>query len=196
MNAPPANPDDLPVLHPASALARPEPCRIRDAFRRSFALVWRALRGLGVDASSVDDATQQVFLVLARRLDDVPAGKERAFLLQAAVRQASNCRRGQRRQREAPSGHLDEQGTCDSDPEQLLQRKQRLALLEGVLDALPDDLRSVFVLFELEGLSSPEIAALLEIPRGTVVSRLRRARDVFSTKVEELRVRLSNGEST
>jgi len=161
--------------------------RLRDALKSSFGLVWRTLRGLGVDAASVDDAAQQVFLVLARRLSDVPAGKERAFLVSAAIRTAANSRRARQRIREAPAGGLDDHLSDLPDPEQLLQHKQRRVLLLRILDSMPDELRAVFVLFELEGLSSPEIAALLEIPRGTVVSRLRRARECFCARIDTLR---------
>jgi RNA polymerase sigma-70 factor (ECF subfamily) len=57
--------------------------------------------------------------------------------------------------------------------------KEERALLDRVLDGMPDDLRTVFVLFVLEGTSTPEIAALLGLPSGTVASRLRRAREAF-----------------
>jgi RNA polymerase sigma-70 factor (ECF subfamily) len=168
--------------------------RLEAALLGHFGLVWRTLRGLGVDQSTVDDAVQEVFVVLSRRIDEVAPGKERAFLVQAAIRVASNCRRRQRRRREAPAGRLDEHGAAVPDPEHLLQQKQRWALLERLLDTLPDCLRSVFVLFELEGLSSPEIASLLDVPRGTVVSRLRRARESFLQSVANYRTRYSDGE--
>jgi len=57
-------------------------------------------------------------------------------------------------------------------------------LLDRVLDKMPDDLRSVFVLFELEELTVDEVAALLGLPRGTVATRLRRARVVFQKQAK------------
>ena len=60
-----------------------------------------------------------------------------------------------------------------------------------MLDGLTDDLRVSFVLYELEGLSSPEIATLLGIPLGTVASRLRRAREAFELGVSELKAQLA-----
>ena len=50
---------------------------------------------------------------------------------------------------------------------------------DEVLDVMPIDLRTVFVLFELEGMSTVEIAPVLGIPVGTASSRLRRAREEF-----------------
>jgi RNA polymerase sigma-70 factor (ECF subfamily) len=182
-------------LRPMSLAAKAEDRdRVKAALLGSFDLVWRMLRGLGVDPSAVDDAAQQVFLVFSRRLNDVPPGKERAFLVQTAIRVASNCRRGQRRRRELPGGTLDDHGGTAPDPERLLQQKQRCELMEQLLDTVPDSLRVVFVLFELEGMTSSEIASLLGIPRGTVVSRLRRARETFSAAIAAMRARYPDGE--
>jgi RNA polymerase sigma-70 factor (ECF subfamily) len=59
-------------------------------------------------------------------------------------------------------------------------------MLDRALDALPDELRTVFVLFELESMSGVEIASLLDLPAGTVASRLRRARHLFRASIFEL----------
>jgi RNA polymerase sigma-70 factor (ECF subfamily) len=64
-------------------------------------------------------------------------------------------------------------------------------LLDEVLDAMTMDLRTVFVLFELEELPTAEIARLLEIPVGTAASRLRRAREEFHVLAKRVRARLS-----
>jgi RNA polymerase sigma-70 factor (ECF subfamily) len=76
----------------------------------------------------------------------------------------------------------------------LLDRKQARELLDRVLDAMPDDLRTAFVLFELEGYSGPEVAEMLEIPLGTATSRLRRARETFRESVAKIRRTLRKGE--
>ena len=57
------------------------------------------------------------------------------------------------------------------------------------MSELADDLREVFVLFEIEELSIQEIAELLEIPLGTVGSRLRRARQAFNDKVSRYKTK-------
>jgi len=186
-----------PSSHPrvaAPALADDRP-RLQTALSGAFRFVWRTLRGLGVSDERVDDAAQQVFLVFARRIAEVPPSKERAFLAQTAIRVAANDRRSERRRREAPGGALDQHQSPGQDPERCLEQKQRLQLLDRVLDGLPPPERAVFVLFEIEGLSTPEIANLLEIPRGTVVSRLRRARATFSEQAGHLSSHLADGAS-
>jgi len=65
----------------------------------------------------------------------------------------------------------------DRNPELLLARQEELQTVRGAVEELPAELREVVVLRELEGLSYKEIAALAEIPLGTVMSRLARARD-------------------
>ena len=141
--------------------------------------VWRSLRRLGVWESDADDATQQVFLVAHRRLADIQPENEQAFLLQTALRVASEFRRTRRRRREDGTGEVPVLADTAANPEEAAERLRARVLLDRVLEAMPMDLRKVFVLFELEELSTPEVAEVLHIPRGTVASRLRRAREVF-----------------
>jgi RNA polymerase sigma-70 factor (ECF subfamily) len=73
----------------------------------------------------------------------------------------------------------DDLSAREPDPEALAGQRRACEQLDRVLDALPLELRSVFVLFELEGMTSPEIASVAGLPLGTVASRLRRARERF-----------------
>ena len=66
-------------------------------------------------------------------------------------------------------------------------------MLDGVLHAMEEDLRAVFVLFELEEMPTAEIATLLAIPPGTVASRLRRAREEFEVQVARIKKRRGGG---
>ena len=59
-------------------------------------------------------------------------------------------------------------------------------MLDGVLEQMEVDLRTVFVLYEFEDMSMAEIADIVAIPRGTVASRLRRAREDFRERVRAL----------
>ena len=104
---------------------------------------------------------------------------------------AAEERRALRRSREvADEGSVGAAADPAPLPDQALEQQRNRELLDLVLDMLDADERTVFVLYELEGLSSPEISELLEIPVGTVASRLRRAREAFHAGARRLRARL------
>ena len=150
--------------------------------------VWRSLRRMGVPSSQADDATQEVFIVTSRRLQRVERGRERAFLYGVAINVAAHARRSRARSREVP-GEEETLSARDHapNPETRLAEAQTRALLDRVLDALSEELRAVFVLFELEEMTRIDIARLLDVPSGTVASRLRRAREGFRTAASRVR---------
>jgi RNA polymerase sigma-70 factor (ECF subfamily) len=166
--------------------------RVAELLRAHFRDVWRMVRRFGVPENCADDAAQEVFIIAARRLSSIIPGSERPFLLATAVRVAANLRRSLGTRRECAE---DEQTAEGIDPrpsaEALLDQKRLRQMLDRVLDRLSDDLRVSFVLYELEGLSSPEIATLLGIPLGTVASRLRRGREAFDLEVKRLKAELA-----
>jgi RNA polymerase sigma-70 factor (ECF subfamily) len=170
--------------------------RVAGLLRAHFRDVWRIVRRFGVPENCADDATQEVFIIASRRLADIAPGSERPFLLASAVRVAANLRRSLGARRECPEDDTQAEG-IDPRPnaEALLDQKRLRQMLDGVLDELSDDLRVAFVLYELEGMSSPEIAELLAIPVGTVASRLRRAREAFELGVAKLRARVAKAEA-
>lgn len=157
--------------------------RLERMIAADYRLIFRLLRRLGVPSQNVDDATQQVFLVAAERLDDIREGSERAFAYGTALRVAQASRR--RAGREHLGADPDQSASAQADPDVLAEQSRARERLDVVLDALPLELRSVFVLFECEGLTSPEIAELTQVPLGTVASRLRRARERFRELVAE-----------
>ena len=142
--------------------------------------VWRVLRRLGLSPSDADDGAQQVFMVAARRLDELPAGKERTFLYGTARRVAANARRARRRRKEAGVELLDALGSKGAAPDELVELRRAAALLDELLEGLPEQLRRVLVLAELEDATVRTIAELEGLPEGTTASRLRRAREVFA----------------
>lgn len=146
-----------------------------------FEVLWRFLRRLGIPDGDLDDAVQEVVLVLARKLDQVQVGCERSFVLSTAVRVASGFRRTARNRREVDDAELVDLESPELSPEALAEKQRLRAVLQRVLNQLPLELRAVFVLYELEELTMAEIAATLELPPGTVASRLRRAREQFET---------------
>jgi RNA polymerase sigma-70 factor (ECF subfamily) len=168
-----------PATGPTAANAKDRDARLRRMVGSYFDIVWRSLRRLGVAPGAVDDASQQVFMVAARKLDIIEVSGEKAYLMGIAVRVASDSRRAHTRRREV----FDEDHERHPDPafaqDELLDRKRARQVLEDVLALMPMDLRAPFTMFELEGMSLPEIASALEVPLGTATSRLRRAREVF-----------------
>lgn len=184
---------------PSVALSEPGPAvagvardeRLAGMAAENFQFIWRSLRRLGVPPSAVDDAAQQVFEVASRKLGEIELGRERAFLFKSAIFVAAEARRAAARRRVHEGGEALE-GVLDGrpNPEEATDWAKKRALLDAVLDAMPDDTRAVFVLFELEELPLTEIAELLDVPRGTVASRLRRAREEFQAEVKRVRARL------
>lgn len=158
--------------------------RLRTLVDREHAFVWRSLRRLGVPMTDVDDAAQKVFLVAARRLTEIPHGREQAFLFSTAMRVASNERRAERRKRSAGPDALDDMVAPSKSPEDVASDR---ALLDALLEPLPLDLRSVVILFELEQLTTEEIGQMLDLPPGTVASRIRRARELIEAQMKRMR---------
>ncbi len=176
----------LRLMGATSPASRASEERFRALVEGESEFVWRSLRRLGVLPSDIDDALQEVFVVAARRLRDIEGGRERSFLFGAAVRVASTRRRTARRHPEDGETGLAEKPSDDLDPEALSELRQARPLLQEILDSMSDDCRAVFILAELEELSTRDIADALGIPHGTASSRLRSARETFHAAVRRL----------
>lgn len=154
--------------------------RVEALVRDQFCFVWRLARRFGLAPADADDATQQALWIAARRLSELEPGKERAFLFRVIGFVSTKVRR----KRRAQCNELTDPTDCDQatevDPEVLLDQRQAREQLDAILGEMSKDLRTAFVLFEIEELSQCEIAAALGIPEGTVASRLRRARETFT----------------
>lgn len=161
--------------------------RLRTLVDRNFDFVGRVVRNLGVRGADLDDVVQQAFSVAAVRLDDIIVGNERAFLAQTATRLVANLRRTFARARVHVTEHLPDVADRAPSPEELSDQRRALEILDQLLDAMELDLRTVFVLYEIEEMTMAEIAATLALPPGTVASRLRRAREDFATRLRRLR---------
>ena len=169
--------------------------RLRVLMTTHFDFVWRSLRRLGLSAADADDGAQEVFVVLSRNLSNVLPQNEKSFLFGAALKVASTRRRGLKRRREEPRSWLaddeaePEQERSEPGPERLAELASARRELDRILDGMKLDQRAVFVLYELEELSVPEIAELLAVAVGTVSSRLRGARQEFESSLRRLRAR-------
>jgi len=156
------------------AVTEADRARLEGLFNEHHAVVWRALRRRGLTPDATADATQETFLVAARRLGDIRPGSERAFLIGTALRMAHSL--GRKTIRWVLDADMDQHVSGGRDASAVGADAQ---LCNLVLSRVDPDLMEVLVLYEVEGLTSPEIAKLLEIPLGSVASRLRRAREQF-----------------
>ncbi len=167
--------------------------RLSAMFHAHYDFVWRSVRRLGVAPDAVDDAAQEVFVVASRKLDAIDPGKEKAFLFGAAIRVAADSRRAIQRRRQSSSDGQPEPIDATPPPGDLVDQKRARQILDDIVAQLPEETRAVFVLFELEGMTMVQIASCLELPAGTVASRLRRAREVFAAHVARLEARSTHG---
>jgi RNA polymerase sigma-70 factor, ECF subfamily len=157
--------------------------RLRQLVDSHVNLVARILRNAGTAEADIDDDVQRVFITLSNRMDDVRVGAEKSFLVQTALHMAAHARRTAARRRETLTGTPPEISDQAAGPEEMTQQRQIRRTLDQILHAMEAELRSVFVLFEIEGMTTAEIASILELPAGTVASRLRRARSEFRERV-------------
>jgi RNA polymerase sigma-70 factor (ECF subfamily) len=184
-----AVPEEVAGDHLSSTQTPPS---LESVYREHFRTVWRVLRRLGVSPALLDDATQDVFLVVQRKLGDVePGSRVKSWVLAIAVRVACEYRRRAGRQRAEP---LDD-GIIDArpGPARLSEMQEAIRTLEELLAELDEKRRVVFVLSELEELSVPEIAGALGANSNTVYSRLRSAKKQFDAALARRRASSRQG---
>jgi len=160
--------------------------RLRALVAQHLDFAWRYLRRIGQCPADCDEIIQEACLVVARRLSGIREGCERSYLLQVAANIASTRRRSFSRE----LLRIDQSALAYSqqpppDPEAAFEGRQARQELDAILLAMPLELREVFVLYEIEEQTTPEIADLLALKAGTVASRLRRARFEFRRLIEQ-----------
>jgi RNA polymerase sigma-70 factor (ECF subfamily) len=145
-------------------------------FHEHAAFAWRVLRRLGVGDADVDDACQEVFLTVHRRLPFFEGrSSPRTWIYGICVRVASDHRRRAGARRETASARPPE-GVVDAHQEDVVATRQARAELDRLLDSLDEDQRAAFVLYEIEELPLREVAAALGCPLQTAYSRLQAGR--------------------
>src|SRR5580658_3703916 len=171
-----------------NASLAPPAFEFRQVYDTHFRFAWRALRRLGVREADLMDMTQNVFVVVHRKLSGFEGRSDlTTWLFGICRRVAIDYRRSARIRREVPADERQIASLSGSEPPSDASDKAHLAAVaEALLDRLPEKLRVVFVLFELEEMSGDAIAALLDIPVGTVRSRLRLAREGFQREAARL----------
>jgi RNA polymerase sigma-70 factor (ECF subfamily) len=154
-----------------------------------YRFVWRVLRGLGLSAPDAEDTAQQVFMIAARKIDAIAPEKARSFLYGTTLHTARNVRRHLQRRREVLDEDLDEASVDAQSPERAAELTRARAFAVELFGQLPEKLRRVLVLSEIEQLEVAAIAALEAVPVGTAASRLRLAREQFRKLLERERHR-------
>jgi RNA polymerase sigma-70 factor (ECF subfamily) len=150
-----------------------------ELYQRHFDFVARSLSRLGVRPSQIDDAAQDVFVVMHRRISDLRAdASTKAFCLAVAVRVARGYRRTARR-KAAVNADMSRVADLSQSPFDQAARAQAERVLEGFLGGLDRDRRNVFMMAELEEMTAPEISQELDMNLSTVYTRLRAARQRF-----------------
>jgi RNA polymerase sigma-70 factor, ECF subfamily len=161
-----------PSAQPAldAALAR--------VFDQHADFVWRVLKRLGTPSADLEDALQEVFLVVARKLPEYQErGEMRAWLFAIARQVQQHALRGRlRRARREREPLPTSEGI---DPHIALERSEASRFIELFLEELDEAQATVFFLAEVEGMTAPEIAASVGATLNTVYSRLRLARARF-----------------
>jgi RNA polymerase sigma-70 factor (ECF subfamily) len=166
---------------------------VRAIFEEHADFVWRVLARAGVRDADLKDASQEVFIVVANKLDQLERAREdgtktTSWLYAIAVRVAANHRRKVQRKREDLTDAPDDAAGADmgDDPERAAVVAQAREQLADLLAELSDDQRIVFELFELEEMTCQAIADRLGIPLGTVYTRLRAARTTLAAHAARL----------
>lgn len=169
------------------SLSELERQRFHTLYREHFDFVFRNLRRLGVASASLDDALQDVYLVVLRRISDLQHDAHlKAWLFAIIFRVAGNHRRSARR-RGNPEAYSDVHvPSAQPGPFDLAARAQAREFLHGFLATLDDNRRAVFIMAELEQLTVPEISRALNANVNTVYSWLRAGRIAFSKKLQTI----------
>ncbi len=171
----------------------PHACEFDAVYEQQFELVWRTLRRLGVARSALDDALQDVFLVVHRRLPEFEQRSSiRTWIFGITLRVASDyLRRGRRLQ--ATTSDIEQRDELRDeaalDPLEQRARNEAVALLYAALAELDPDKRAAFVLAELEEMTLPEVALAVGANVHTVASRVKAGRRQFEAALRRLRAK-------
>jgi RNA polymerase sigma-70 factor (ECF subfamily) len=155
-----------------------------DVYEQYFDFIWRSARRLGVPNDNLDDAVQDVFLTVHRRLKEFRGDSSiRTWLFGILLHTVRGYRRTAKRK---PTCSLHPESVVDlrqPGPHESAAKGEAAELLYQFLDGLDDDKRMVFVQAELEQMTAQEISETMGINANTVYSRLRSARQAFEEAV-------------
>lgn len=172
-------------------VARAEVLAFDDVYEQHIGFVWRVLRSLGVPPAQLEDAAQDVFVVVHRRLPEFEGRAAITTWLFAITRKIA----ANHRKRAVPPPALPEpSASASADPFRDAARAEAAAQVAAILDRMDEDKRLVFTLVELEHVSVADVARMLGINANTAASRLRLARGEFAAAVKRAKAQ-SGGSS-
>jgi len=158
----------------------------RQIYDREFNYVWHSLRRFGVWDRDLEDAAHDAFVVIHRKLHTYDQDRPlKPWLVGIAFRIASDFRRRAQHRHEIVSDEIEAVDTA-GDALQQIDARERRGLVRQALDTLDEDKRAVMVLHEIEGHTIVAVSEMLEVPLNTCYSRLRLARERFTSAVKRL----------
>ena len=186
-----------PLAHETRAESAPARSRLSfdEIYANWYDEVSRWIRALGGPVAEREDLVQDVFIVVHRRLEDFDGANLPGWLYQIARRRVRDFRRllwvKHLITRRSP---LPEGLTLDGpSPVEALETKEKRVLLEGLLQKLNESERAALVLFEVEGYSGQQIAAIQGVPINTVWARIHKARRKLQQNLERTELRETKG---
>lgn len=149
----------------------------RALYKEYSAFVWRSLRRLGVREADIEDAAQEVFVVVHRKMPEF-AGKSsvKTWVFGICLKVASDWRKKAHIRRETDDSEVPERANSGELAVREIAHAQAREKLQKILNSLDEDKRAVFVLFELEQMPMADVARTLDCPVQTAYARLYAAR--------------------
>lgn len=187
--------EPTPAVHDRPVGPREQAPPFAEVYEKYFPFVWRSARRLGTAEEGVDDVVQEVFVIVHRRLTEFEGRSSLKTWLFGIVHNVVRAQRRGLRARQPQSTDMDRRTDPETvtdtapGPYEAFSNAEAARVVDGLLEALDDDKRAVFVLAELEQMPVPDIAVALAIPLNTAYSRLRLARHDFATAAARHRAR-------
>ncbi len=177
--------ESVPSSLAISSAANSSSLDVAQLYQEHSAFVGRILLRFLGEGTHVDDMLQETFIIAFEKREsfDPSRAAPSTWLYGIAANLCRHHKRSAGRQGAFRERLEREHSEIDAGPASSLERQQDIALVQEVVHSLPFKQREVFVLYEIEELSGKEIAGMLDIPLGTVWTRLHEARNGFRERM-------------
>jgi RNA polymerase sigma-70 factor, ECF subfamily len=166
---------------------RQRTARFEEQVLAHLGAAYELARWITRDAGVARDAVQDACLRAFRAFDQMQGPNARSWFLAITRNTCMDLAHDQRDRRVEDQYDEDLHGSVGGDnamtPEDIVERTSDARWLHGCIESLPREYREVIVLRELQELSYKEISAIVDVPIGTVMSRLARGRDLLQQRV-------------